>query len=324
MYFSIKDLRTRFNRESNFKSLRIPRYIFIHLIPGWEVSLRSFLTVQSCILMIWWLRCFTVYSPKFLKAWLILPNLWYHWRGVLRCCFFFFFPWQAVVLCLVHVELVCLLPLLPSLSVLLIQLISFPSFQCVLGTSLNVRSEFQKVSQIPPNDRQMIDPPGSKRSSWKHHLSGAPVLAAEVSNTQGAAGSTLCLAALGLHRPVSVLSHQILNLQVLKSPRGFKWQYLSHPLLCSLSDSLKRCLCMLFPLPNPLGIQPCWGTCDTTGNCVLFLAWYWDYQRECCPAHSPLWLYSPKELRSATRALEPGESLFLHPDKALNSFLQWF
>lgn len=128
--------------------------------------------------MIWWLRYFTVYSPKFLKAWLILPNLWYHWRGVLRW-FGFFFPWQAVILYLVLVKLVCPLPLMPSLSILLTQLISFSSFQCVLGRSLNVRTEFQKLSQIPPNDKQMVDPSGSKRSSWKHHLCGAPVLAAE-------------------------------------------------------------------------------------------------------------------------------------------------
>lgn len=83
-------------------------------------------------------------------------------------------------------------------------------------------------------------------------------------------------------------------------------------------------LCLLFPLPNPVGIQPCWGTSDTTGICVLFLPWYQGYQRNCCRARSPLWLYSPKELRSATRASEPGESLLLHPGKALNSFLQQF
>lgn len=112
--------------------------------------------------------------------------------------------------------------------------------------------------------------------------------------------------------------------QVLDPHRGFKWQYLSHTLLCSLSDSLKRCLCMLFLLPNPFGIQPCWGTSNTTGSCVIFLPWCQGYQRNCCPAHSPLGLYSPKELRSATRASEPGESFLLHTDKALNSFLEQF
>lgn len=47
----------------------------------------------------------------------------------------------------------------------------------------------------------------------------------------GSCRQYLCLAALSLHRPVSVLSHQVLNLEVLKSHRGFQWQYLSHPLL---------------------------------------------------------------------------------------------
>lgn len=150
----------------------------MHLIPGWEVSLRSFLTVQSCTLMIWWLRYFTVYSLKFLK---ILIDSSQPVISLERSAevVWIFFLWQATALCLVHVELVYALPLLPSLSIPLTQLISFSSFQCVLGTSLNIRSEFQRFSQIPPSDRQMVDPSGSKRSSWKHHLSGAPVLAAE-------------------------------------------------------------------------------------------------------------------------------------------------
>lgn len=40
----------------------------------------------------------------------------------------------------------------------------------------------------------------------------------EVSSIQGAAGSTLCLAAFSLHGPVSVLSHQVLN----QVPQGVK------------------------------------------------------------------------------------------------------
>lgn len=39
-------------------------------------------------------------------------------------------------------------------------------------------------------------------------------------------------------------------------------------------------------LSNLLGIQPSWGTSDTTGNHVLFLPPCQAYQRNCSPAHS--------------------------------------
>lgn len=83
---------------------------------------------------------------------------------------------------------------------------------------------------------------------------------------------------------------------------------------------------MLFPLPSPLGIQPSWGTSDTTENCVL-LSWCQVYGRN-CSACSPLWLGSPEEVMSTTGASDIHmESCFfhlLHPDKALSFFPQRF
>lgn len=165
--------------------------------------------------------------------------------------------------------LVC--PLLPSLSIPLTQLISFSSFQCVLGTSLNVRSEFQRVSQTPPNDRQIVDPSGSKRTA---ESITSLVLQCLLQRGEQHTGSCWQYPVLGC--PWSALASLCpespgTKSQVLNPYREFRWQFLSHTLLCSLSDSLKRCLCMLFLLPNPFGIQPCWGTSNTTGSCVLFL-----------------------------------------------------
>lgn len=95
--------------------------------------------------MIWWLRHFTVYSPRFLKAWLILPNLWYHWRRELRW-FGWFFPLTRCSSvpgpCGTGV---CPLPLPASLPIALTLLVCFPIFWGVLGPSLNVRSEFKKM-----------------------------------------------------------------------------------------------------------------------------------------------------------------------------------
>lgn len=149
----------------------------------------------------------------------------------------------------------------------------------------------------------MIDPSASKRSSWKHRLSER--WAAAHKELQAV---PLCLSALGLHQPVSLLSRLslpgLIHPWVLESHKRFKWQYLSHPLPCCLSDS-SRCLCMLFPLPGPLGMQPSRGTCDTTGNRVLFLPQCQGYHRNCSAARSPLWLDSPEGLSSATGGSEP-------------------
>lgn len=227
-----------------------------------------------------------------------------------------FFPWQAVILCLVHVELVCPLPLLPSLSILLTQLISFSTFQCVLGTSLTVRSEFQKVSQIPPNERQMIDPSDSKRSSWKHHLSGAPELAAERWATHRELQAVSCawLPLVCTGQSLSYLSYQVLNPQVLKSHRRFKWQYLSHPLLCSLSDSLKRhletsvhAISPSQPLRNSAMLRHFWHNRELCSFPSLVSGL--SEGLLCCTLTS-LALFSQRA-EVSHQSLEPGESLLL-------------
>lgn len=106
------------------------------------------------------------------------------------------------------------------------------------------------------------------------------------------------------NRCISVTGKWLIHViwRVSESHRRFRCQCLSHPLLCCLSNSSKRCLCVPFPLPSPLGVQPSWGISDTTMSHALFLPCCQGYHRNCSPACSPLWLESPEELRSAARA----------------------